>query len=272
MERPDDSDARSAALDWDVRLVDDIAAGDDGALATAFDQYAPLVFGVAQRLAGASAAAEVTVEVFTELWERPDEFRPDRGPLRTFLAVRSRRRALDRVRRRDGSVRHGEPAVREASALAPNVDEAAAAMIAAERVRAATDALADEQRRAVELAYFHGLTVRELAIGMGVAERTATTRLHVAVGALHAALVGVTHDPVNAAAEPDDQQVLSAWALDALDLVDRATVDAAVSELPEATRRRALALREVSTAIGNDLTARPGDAVRSAVLASLRPR
>ena len=72
--------------------------------------------------------------------------------------------------------------------IVPNVDEAAMAMIASERVRIAVTMLPAEQRHAVELAYFDGLTFRQVAVATGVAEGTAKSRLRLALNRLAAYL------------------------------------------------------------------------------------
>ena len=165
-----------------------LSAGDDRALAAIYDQYSALVYGIAHRLLGASAAADITQQVFLRLWERPESFDAHRGTLRTFLAVMARRRAIDMLRGRVRGERRDELVARQAPASSPDVDEAAMAMIASERVRAAVATLPPEQRRAIELAYFEGLTFREVATATGVAEGTAKSRLRLALSRLAAHL------------------------------------------------------------------------------------
>lgn len=162
-------------------MVARVRAGDDSALGQLYDQYAALVFGIARRLLGDDHAADVTQEVFVTFWERPDRFDPDRGSLRTFFAVTARRRSIDLLRSLTrASAREGR-AGRDVPGSVPNVDEAAMALIASERVRIAVQQLPPEQRRAVELAYFDGLTYREVAVATGVAEGTAKSRLRLAL-------------------------------------------------------------------------------------------
>jgi RNA polymerase sigma-70 factor (ECF subfamily) len=173
---------------WEQGVMARLAAGDDRALAAIYDQYSSLVYGIAHRLLGATSAADITQQVFLRLWEHPQTFDPQRGTLRTFLAVMARRRAIDALRGRARSERREERVARRAPASSPDVDEAAMAMIASERVRAAVATLPPEQRRAIELAYFEGLTFREVAVATGVAEGTAKSRLRLALGRLAAHL------------------------------------------------------------------------------------
>ncbi len=165
-----------------------LSAGDERALAAIYDQYSALVYGIANRLLGIPAAADITQQVFLRLWERPDSFDPERGTLRTFLAVMARRRSIDNLRGRIRTTRREQTVARQAPASAPDVDEAAMAMIASERVRAAVATLPPEQRQAIELAYFDGLTFREVATVTGVPEGTAKSRLRLALARLAAHL------------------------------------------------------------------------------------
>ena len=100
----------------------------------------------------------------------------------------ARRRSIDNLRGRIRTTRREQTVARQAPASAPDVDEAAMAMIASERVRAAVATLPPEQRQAIELAYFDGLTFREVATVTGVPEGTAKSRLRLALARLAAHL------------------------------------------------------------------------------------
>src|SRR4029077_5868767 len=83
----------------DALLAAQLAAGDARALAEAFDQLAPSVYGGALRVLGnISAAQDVVQDVFVELWSHPDRYDPTIGSLRTYLIVLARHRAVDLVR------------------------------------------------------------------------------------------------------------------------------------------------------------------------------
>jgi len=162
---------------WEREIGERLVAGDDTALRDVYDQYASFVYGLAARVIGdARAAEDVSQDVFLALWERPAAFDPDRGSLRTFLGTVAHRRAVDYVRREEARRRR---ALREAgqAPTTPDVEEMATAILTAERVRAALDQLPDDQRRAVQLAYFGGRTYRQVADELGIPEGTAKSRL-----------------------------------------------------------------------------------------------
>ena len=174
--------------DWELDVRERLIAGDDAALGEVYDQFSSLVYGLAYRVIGDSRAAEdVSQDVFVWLWERPAAFDPARGSLRTWLGTLTHRRSDDYVRREEARRRRNE---RDAARLAvvPDVGEMAAALVTAERVRAALDVLPSDQRDAIELAYFGGKTYREVADVLGIPEGTAKSRLRLALRKIATAL------------------------------------------------------------------------------------
>jgi RNA polymerase sigma-70 factor (ECF subfamily) len=160
-----------------------IRVADDSALALVYDQYAPMVHGIANQLVGADAA-DVCQDVFMDLWLRPDRFDPERGSLRTFIAVSTRRRCIDHLRS-VGRRRARERRATDLNPVAPpNVDEAALAMVTADRVRRTLERLPQHQREALELAYLEGMTFRQVAVATGTAEGTAKSRLRLGLNRL----------------------------------------------------------------------------------------
>ena len=163
--------------EWERAVRERLVAGEDAALGECYDQYSSFVYGLALRVIGDVRAAEdVTQDVFLCLWERPHAFDPDRGALRTWLGTLAHRRAVDHVRREEARRRRALRDAAQAS-VTPDVEEMAFALLAAERVRAALVTLPDEQREAIELAYFGGKTYREVAVVLGIPEGTAKSRL-----------------------------------------------------------------------------------------------
>jgi RNA polymerase sigma-70 factor (ECF subfamily) len=174
----------------DAWLVARLAAGDDHALAEVFDRLGPAVYGAARRVLGdSSAAQDVAQDVFVELWSRPRRYDPAAGALRTYLTVLARRRAVDvlrsELRRAARQERHHR--------LSPGQDQPSPcqAVLTAEAVGVVRDAvqlLPGDQRRVIELAYFEGLSYREVALAAGIPEGTAKSRLRLALAKLEATL------------------------------------------------------------------------------------
>lgn len=174
VERVSSSDAVLAA-----RLV----AGDEQALAEVFDELAPVVFAVACRVSGQEALAQdVVQDVFVQLWTHPERYDHRRGSLSTYLRLLARHRAVDLVRSELRRVarqeRHGR--LEPEAPWEPVAGEVVAAD-AAQWVRQAVEGLPPDQRRVVELAYFQGLSYREVAVAEGIPEGTAKSRIRLAL-------------------------------------------------------------------------------------------
>ena len=176
--------------DSDVLLAARLGAGDDRALSEAFDRLGPAVYAGALRVLGdAAAAQDVVQDVFVELWSNPGRYDPAIGPLRAYLVLLARHRAVDIVRselRRVARQEHSYRLVPRNPDPTP-LDEAMVSEAAA-AVRAAIKQLPDSQRRIVELAYFGGLTCREAAKVAGIPEGTAKSRLRLALAKLETML------------------------------------------------------------------------------------
>jgi RNA polymerase sigma-70 factor, ECF subfamily len=174
----------------DALLAARLAAGDHSALAEVFDRLAPAVYGGALGVLGHHAAAQdVVQDVFVELWTHPGRYDPDAGPLRAYLTMQARHRAVDLIRSELRRVARQE----RSSRLEPGQPESSPwervmASEAATAVRAAVQTLPESQRRIVELAYFRGLTCREAAEAAGIPEGTAKSRLRLALAKLETVL------------------------------------------------------------------------------------
>jgi len=121
----------------------------------------------------------VVQEVFTALWCHPERFDPERGSLRAYLGVQAHRRAVDVIRsdvRRQTREQREPP---EALAGVHNCDETDT-VVMTEVIRLAIDRLPQDQRRVVELAFWHGHTHREVAEMLGIPDGTAKSRLRLA--------------------------------------------------------------------------------------------
>ena len=166
-----------------------LAAGDDRALAEAIDAFGPAVHATARQVLGDPAAQDVVQDVFVDLWCHPERYDETLGSLRTYLTLCARHRALDVVRsdlRRAGREERHErllPTPRQQSPGEQIADADAASV-----VRAAVRRLPPEQRQVVELAYFSGLSYRDVARRMGIPEGTAKSRVRLALAKLESLL------------------------------------------------------------------------------------
>lgn len=168
-----------AVVDDDV-LVARLRAGDDDALAELFDRYSGFVLGVARRVTRSTALAEeIAQDVFTAMWTSPERFDASRGSLRVYLGMLAYRRAVD-VIRSDARRRAREAQCSDVGADAPIASDPLEAASIASTVRQAIASLPDEQRAAVELAFFHHHTYREVATILAIPEGTAKSRLRLA--------------------------------------------------------------------------------------------
>jgi len=178
---------------WEWALRERLLAGEESALTELYDQFFPMVYGLALRVTGDRTAAEdLTQEVFVSLWERPAAFDPGRGRLRPWLAAVTHHRAVDWVRRR--AIRQRYAAEVRPDPPPPSMEEQAVSAAVAKRVRAAVDDLPDGQRAAIMLAYFEGKTYRQVAGILGVPEGTAKSRMRLALQRIAARLAaeGIT--------------------------------------------------------------------------------
>jgi RNA polymerase sigma-70 factor (ECF subfamily) len=175
----------------DALLLARIEAGDDRALAEVYDDHSALVFGIARRVTrDEQLACDVSQEVFTCLWELPERVDLTKGSLRGFLAMLAHRRAVDEVRRSERRTRAQASLTLPQQSEGPEEDvvEAASTTWRADRLREVIKALSDEQRTALRLAYFEGLTYRQVADVLGIPEGTAKSRLRLGLSRLRTLL------------------------------------------------------------------------------------
>ncbi len=163
-------------------LIGKIARWDRSAFAQLYDATNSRVFGLVFRIVrDRSAAEEVTLDVYKQVWNEAGRYDPSKGSVLTWILLMARSRALDHLRSgmkraRDSEVPIDGPAMQEPdSGQSPEV----AALVKGVRqlVRAALDSIDQDQRRAIELAFFSEMTHREVADSLGLPLGTVKTRI-----------------------------------------------------------------------------------------------
>jgi RNA polymerase sigma-70 factor (ECF subfamily) len=179
----------------DAALVVSIGRYQQAALAEAYRRHAGATFGLAKRLLNDhSRAEEVVQEVFVRLWNEPNRFDPERGTLRSYLLSHAHGRSVDMIRS-DVSRRNREDReAREQADGGYDVAHEVWDMAVAGHVREAMKTLQQGEREAIELAYFGGLTYKEVAERLGDPEGTVKSRIRSGLKRLRGELVqaGVT--------------------------------------------------------------------------------
>jgi len=178
---------------WDRRMQQRLARGEAAALGELYDRFASLVHGLAHRVLGDEGAADgITREVFLHVWENPEAYDPQQGPLRSWVATLTHRLAVQRLRATEtaaltegsgGSAEELERKVRRASVAA--------------RADYIVQSMPVPLRAALELAYFQRRDYRQTAADLGVTEDEARRRLRLGLQ-----LLSTAHDAGTPGAPP----------------------------------------------------------------------
>ncbi len=160
-------------------LLQQVARGDEAAFETLYDLVSAPVFGLVRRIVRDPAQSEeVTQEVMLELWRTAARFTPERGSGMTWVMTLAHRRAVDRVRSAQAATdREDKAHRRETTRPFDEVAEAVGTRLEHEQVRRCLSTLTELQRESVELAYYRGLTYREVSELLGTPLGTIKTRL-----------------------------------------------------------------------------------------------
>ena len=173
----------------DAQLVVSIARFSEVALAEAYRRHGGAVYGLARRvLNNPSEAEDVTQEVFLRLWNQPDRFDASRGTLRSYLLAQAHARAVDAVRSAAARRRRESREATRTAAAGYDMQHEVWDLAVAEQVAGAMGGLPEEERRAIELAYFDGHTYREVAQLLGQPEGTVKSRIRNGMRRMRAAL------------------------------------------------------------------------------------
>jgi RNA polymerase sigma factor (sigma-70 family) len=160
----------------DEEILDAIASGDDAALAALYDRFGRVAYGLAYRILRDQALAEDAVqEAFLAVWRSADTYRRERAKPATWILTLVHRRAVDLVRREHR--RRGEPFEEMPEAVGDAVAEEVDIRERRATVQAALAQLPEDQRQALELAYYGGYTQSELAERLGVPLGTIKSRM-----------------------------------------------------------------------------------------------
>jgi RNA polymerase sigma-70 factor (ECF subfamily) len=178
-------------------LVERLVAGDEEALRDVYQRHSPAVFGLAMRvLANETLAEDVTQDVFVRLWQQPERFDPERGQLRAYLLAMAHSRAVERVRAEESlRRRHRTVAEEPVANTAPDPERLALEADAGAAIRKALSELPTLQRVPIELAYFEGLSYRQVATRLSEPEGTVKYRIRCGMQKLRAALREVELQP-----------------------------------------------------------------------------
>jgi RNA polymerase sigma-70 factor (ECF subfamily) len=162
----------------DAQLVTSVGRYSEVALAEVYRRHGGAVYGLARRvLDNAAEAEDVTQEVFLRLWNAPDRFDPARGSLRSYLLAQSHARAVDVIRSQNARrARESSEAMKTARA-GYDMQNEAWDLTLAHQVSEALATLPDDERRAIELAYFEGRTYVQVAEILNQPEGTVKSRI-----------------------------------------------------------------------------------------------
>lgn len=172
------SPVRALSNASDSDLIAGIGRRDADALAEAYRRHGGAVFGLSNRVLGDDSLAEdVTQELFVRLWNEPGRFDSQRGTLRSFLQRQAHSRSVERVRSEEARRRREDRSIALDREPLDDVETRIVESIDSERVRRALDAIEVDERRAIVLAYYGGLSYREVALRLDLPEGTVKSRI-----------------------------------------------------------------------------------------------
>ncbi len=150
----------------DSALVERFLRKDVSAFEELYDRHSRVVYALVVRiLQQGSTAEEVVQDVFLHLWRNAGQYQSSRGPFVPWLLTLARNRALDHLRLKSERQRRREDQTEEIPAIAqvPDYEKALDEKRRAERVRSLMGTLSAQQKKAIEMAYFEGLSHSEIA-------------------------------------------------------------------------------------------------------------
>jgi RNA polymerase sigma-70 factor, ECF subfamily len=183
--------ATQESADLDHQLIEATAGGSADALAVLYDRYGSVLLSAGLRmLRNRRDAEDLLHDIFVEVWQQAGAYDAARGSVKSWLFLRMRSRAIDRLRRSSNKDVELSGKVLESATLDPAEDPTLSPDRA--QVRSTLEALPHDQRVAIELAYFGGLSGPQISAQLGVPLGTIKTRLALGMSKLRAALGGGT--------------------------------------------------------------------------------
>ena len=182
----------------EAELMRQMAAGEVGGLETLYDRYHAMAYALALRITTETGLAEdVVQDSFLGVWRNAARYAEAKGSVRGWLLAIVRHRAIDAVRRQRNGVALGDESeeVLPAALTLPDIWPEVSGRLDAQQIRRALTYLPPAQREAIELAYFDGLTQREIADRTGAPLGTVKSRMRLALGALREQIADPMTEP-----------------------------------------------------------------------------
>lgn len=183
----------------DEALMQAIVHGNAAALSTLYDRYASIVKSIALRVVHDDAEADdLLQEVFVQIWQQAKKYSPDKGKPFGWIVTLARRRAIDRLRRRQTYCRAKDrfevTTVHQQESWVHNRIEVDIRLADMRKfLKFKLEILPPFQRQAIEMAFFGGMTQREIALAMGTPLGTIKTRLELGLKKLSESIRGIRH-------------------------------------------------------------------------------
>jgi RNA polymerase sigma-70 factor (ECF subfamily) len=180
----------------DEQLMGLVKGGDESALAMLYHRHTAILRTVISRVVHNDADTDdLLQECFIELWKRAATYDEAKGKLLGWLITLARRRAIDRVRRRQAYSRAEERLIEHSKSDGDDchnhVEDEANASDCSQALKKALSELPDAQREALQMAYYQGLSQREIAAKTGIPLGTIKTRLELAIRKVRVALLAI---------------------------------------------------------------------------------
>jgi RNA polymerase sigma-70 factor (ECF subfamily) len=170
-----------------------ISARDQAAMATLYDALAPRAFGIAYRILGDRGAAEDALQdAFLTVWRQAEQIDRARGKLVSYVLTIVHHRAVDIARRKQGiEARRASVDPADLHLLTDDASTAILSDVDATAIRSCLKRLSREQREAIEMAYFQGLTYPEIAVRLDTPLGTIKSRMRLGLARMRQELTTV---------------------------------------------------------------------------------